>query len=238
MNFAICDDCARDLQALRLLLEQYCQNIGNTSHIDDYPSGETLLAAENLTRYDVFFLDIYMDGLSGLQIGKTLRELAPQSSIIFITSSEERALESYGLQAEGYLVKPVGFSDLATLLNRRLSHLPKMGETLRIISNRLTLDIPISQILYIEVFNKKSLIHTAEGVFTTYTPLAKLSQELPSEHFMRCHKSFLVNMEAIISTGKDAFLLEDGTSIPISTRESKRLRELYNDWFWAKARRS
>ncbi|MEG2419031.1 MAG: LytTR family DNA-binding domain-containing protein, partial [Eubacterium sp.] len=106
------------------------------------------------------------------------------------------------------------------------------------ISNRLTLDIPIFQILYIEVFNKKSLIHTPEGVFTTYTPLAKLSQDLPSEHFMRCHKSFLVNMEAIISTGKDAFLLKDGTSIPISTRESKRLRELYNDWFWAKARRS
>ena len=87
--------------------------------------------------------------------------------------------------------------------------------------------IAYRDILYIESSNSKCMIHTVSGrVHTAYKTLNTIEKELNDSCFLRCHQSFLVNMDHVRQIGKE-FLLSNGETIPIRQRGVKPVRQAY-----------
>ena len=107
---------------------------------------------------------------------------------------------------------------------------------LRIISKRARLEIPVSEIHFIEVFDWKCIVHCSAGVqHETNMPLKDIQNRLPSGQFIRCNRSFLVNLDHVSSVEKDALITDGGASVPISIRSRPEVRRICVDYFWQKA---
>ena len=106
MRFAICDDSAADRRALVSMLQQYCAGRHVQAEIQPFADGRALLDAFAPGKYQILFLDIYMPALTGMEAAKAIREKDTGCQLVFTTTSEDHALESYGVYAAGYLLKP------------------------------------------------------------------------------------------------------------------------------------
>lgn len=107
---------------------------------------------------------------------------------------------------------------------------------LRIISKRARLEIPVSEIHFIEVFDWKCIVHCNAGVqHETNIPLKDIQNRLPPGQFIRCNRSFLVNLDHVSAVEKDALITDGGASVPISIRSRPEVRRICADYFWQKA---
>ena len=109
MNIAIVDDRKTDSDRLVGFIDTYAeQHRLQWGAMDRFSSGEDFLGAFTPGKYDLIFLDIYMDGITGMETAKRIRQTDHDCRIIFITTSPEFAVESYNVNASFYLLKPIG----------------------------------------------------------------------------------------------------------------------------------
>ena len=115
MRLAICDD---DIREQRQLL-QIIQDRDPTCSTECFSDGASLLrAAESAPPFDMAFLDIYIPGENGIDIAGTLRGISPKTAVVFVTSSQDHAVNAFSLDALHYLVKPVDAGDVAEAFRR------------------------------------------------------------------------------------------------------------------------
>ena len=118
-TIVICDDVEIERLLLKEILCQYFEEINEEVSIIEYASGETLVAdvEEGYLDMELLFLDIYMKKLNGMETARKLRQLQCKVPLIFLTASPDYAIESYEVQASGYLLKPFSEEKLMKLLN-------------------------------------------------------------------------------------------------------------------------
>lgn len=230
-KIAICDDNELQREILAELLREYFRRIHHSVELVEYDSGETLAADmdDGDLGVELIFLDIYMDGMNGIDTAKRLRELNCSAEIVFLTASAEHALESYEVRASGYLVKPVSIGKLASLLN----HIHGIGLRKRIeIKTGRQYRYPyVSDIMYIEGNGHKASIYLVDGSqITTIEKISALREMIDSALFIRCHQSYLVNMNYIADITRD-IVLSSGVCIPISVRRRTETIETYHRFF-------
>lgn len=155
---------------------------------------------------DLLFLDINMPKLSGISF---LRNLKNPPLVIFTTAYSEYALEGYELNAIDYLKKPFSFERFCKAYYRaeelhQLKH-PQNKETqpetevdfLFIKSNKKTVKIKFSEILYIEGLGDYIKIHLEDKKLVTNLSMKKIFSLLPAGKFYRIHKSFIISLDKI-----------------------------------------
>ena len=113
LNLAICDDLPEEREALLALLEQ----APIATNCTQFGSSEELLEAFRPGKFDLLLMDIYMDGMTGVEAVQKIRETDEAIPIAFTTTSTEHTLESYRLSVLKYLEKPVRQKDLNDLLH-------------------------------------------------------------------------------------------------------------------------
>lgn len=237
LNIAVCEDDDIDFQALEACLHSVCAEWDLTSRITRFFSGEEFLATLGKIPPDIIFMDIYMNGISGMEAARDTR-LTEQSRFIFTTSSREHALEAFALNAAHYLLKPLTKDAVREALRRCLSrpeeNFPKL---LEVKTSLGIVPVPIDNIIYIEVFNKICTIHTEKNSFQTYTSLDALSELLDGDSFMRAQRSFLVNMKYIESFYFDHIVMQSGKEIVLSRNNRAGLKNQYQQFLFHLARR-
>ena len=107
MRIAIVDDLAAERTLLKGRLEWQLQRRKVQADILEYESGETFLEAARKEPFTAAFLDIYMDGMTGMETAKKLRKTDTDCLLVFITTSTDHALEGFQVRALHYLVKPL-----------------------------------------------------------------------------------------------------------------------------------
>lgn len=106
---------------------------------------------------------------------------------------------------------------------------------LRIISKRTRLQIPVSEIHFVEVFDWKCIIHCNDGIqYESNMPLKSIQTQLPPQQFIRCNRSFLVNLDHVSSIEKESLITDGGDAVPISIRNRPEVRRICTDYFWRK----
>lgn len=237
MRIAICDDSAIDRGLIIELLTHYFTEKFIDIESIEYDNGTNLLCdIEEGLWYDIIFLDIYMDILLGIEVAYRLRANGYSSEIIFTTASADFAVDSYDVDAAGYLLKPHCYEKVSQVLNRIMQ---KFDLSVYPVQQRAaTIRIPLHEILYVESKNSKCILHRCNGsTYNIYKRLDDIEAELNSSHFLRCHQSYLVNMDHIQQADKQ-FVLTSGDIIHIRQRELKAIRQAYLDYAAAKARKS
>ena len=145
LRLAICDDLPEEREALLALLEQ----APIATVCAQFASSEELLEAFRPGGFELLLMDIYMDGMTGVEAVRKIREMDETIPIAFTTTSTEHTLESYRLSVLKYLEKPVRKKDINDLL-----HLVKLqrdsAPRLAIRQNGETQKIPLSELFYLE----------------------------------------------------------------------------------------
>lgn len=119
-RIVVCDDNNTHRDLLKDMLAIYFSEIQEPIDIREYESGDALVAEakEEYLKMDLLFLDIHMEGIDGIETARQLRRIGWRIPIIFLTESPEYAVESYEVQAAGYLVKPYSEEQLKETLER------------------------------------------------------------------------------------------------------------------------
>ena len=117
MRFAIIEDTQEDCMLLLTLLKQYMAHYDFTSEFSLFTSGEDFLANVQPDLYDLCFMDIFMDGMNGVQTAEALRQIDPSCLVIFLTTSPDFFADGFRLRAWRYLLKPITPEQLAEALD-------------------------------------------------------------------------------------------------------------------------
>lgn len=235
-SIAICDDLEAERISLARMIQAYARGHGLSVRLRLYASGESLLAAlHGPEPIHLLFLDIYMPGLSGVETARRLRSSGSDLSIIFATTSQDHGLDSFEVQASDYLVKPFREEDVTACLDWFFAHMPEPLRLLSVYSEGEWQQLPLMSIYYIDVYGHQSRIHTSRGVVVARRGLDDLESAIDSRDFLRCHRSFLVNLNHVEGVEGNDFHMKDRTLVPISSANAARIRSQFIDWTYMKA---
>lgn len=235
LNIAVCDDLKEERVKLARMLKAYCQQKDIESQISLYASGKELLSSLRVPgQINILFLDIYMPDYSGVDTARDLRKLDRRCAIVFVTTSTDHGLESYEVEASDYLVKPVAQEDVARAMDWYLEHMPEELRTLHVYSDGEWMDFPLSSILYIEILDHQSYIHMENRTVVVRRGINDLASSIDSEDFLRCHRSYLVNLNFVKGIENRDFRLTDDTLIPIRAGSLNKTREDFINWTYKK----
>ncbi|EGT3758239.1 LytTR family DNA-binding domain-containing protein [Clostridioides difficile] len=214
-RIVICEDDITQIAFLRECILKSLEGISSQIELFEFNSGEELLET-NLEGIDIFFLDIKMLQLTGMDVAKIIRETNDTSEIIFITSIVDYIQEGYKVRAYRYLLKPIDFGDLNESILSCISDIIKKRENFMLIENKDIINkILINSIMYIEVRKKVLTIHTKNDTYYTKNSMDKIELELEKYNFFRCHKSYLINLEYIQFICKNTVVIND-EDVPVS----------------------
>lgn len=228
---AICEDNEIEAELLRELLVAYFRRFGIKAEIFIYYSGETLVAdvEEKYADVELIFLDIYMDKLNGMETAKKLRELHCDAEIVFLTATTKYAVESYDVNAAGYLVKPIDMRKIVQFLDRIFDR--DIQRRIEIKSGRQFRYPYINGIVYMDSRGHYVMLHMNDGsTIQTLQKISELQKIIDDDRFLYCHQSYLVNMDYISDIQREIYL-RDGTCIPISARRKKEVKDIYHRYF-------
>ncbi len=234
MRIAVCEDNEIHRDIMEHLLNRYSSERSIPFEFVPYEYGINFLCdMEEGAYFDIVFLDIYMEDTMGNEIAHQLRAMGYQGEIVFLTASPDFAIESYDVDASGYLLKPLDYEKLKMVMDRITRNIAP--STYQIRQRTTVTKVVYHEILYIESSNSKCILHTESGgAYTIYKTLNTIEKELGDRRFLRCHQSFLVNMDHIKQIEKQ-FLLSNGDIVPIRQRGVKPVRQAYMDYIDSKS---
>ncbi|MBW1299005.1 LytR/AlgR family response regulator transcription factor [Aquimarina litoralis] len=174
---------------------------------------------------DLLFLDIQMPVVTGIDF---IKNTNIQPKVILTTAYREYALEGYELDIIDYLLKPISFIRFYKAINKYknlTAAIPqnsnaldteKMVGHIFVNANKRMIRVEFNHILYVDSIKDYVRIHTGDDTIVTKDKISVFLQKLPT-HFLRVHRSYIINKEKITSfTSKDIVLL-NGMEIPIGT---------------------
>lgn len=219
MRIAICDDHQPDREALMEMLRHVHPNWSLTP----YDDGTTLLQDfDGGIQFDLYFLDIYMGEVSGMDVASRLRQENCHSALVFLTSSRDFAVESYDVGALGYLLKPVAEEKIAEILDRFLTqYRPKQIR----LGNHFFV---ARDIIFLESAAKKVVVHCCnDGTIGWTARLDEVASQLIGDNFLRCHRSYAVNMDKVSRIDGCVFVMSSGHRVPIRRQDKAEMVQLY-----------
>lgn len=216
----ICEDDSIFRSTLKDYLEVIFRETTNKFEIKVFECGEDLI--ENYPEdTDIFFLDIEMKKISGMDVARKIREVGDSSEIIFTTGLIDYIQDGYEVRAYRYLLKPIKFNRLKYHVNECIKDILKRHENNLVVVNKGSVyKVEIDEITFIEVINKDIIIHTKNQTYNTKTNMKSIEKELIKYNFYRCHKSFLVNIKYVESIEQNTILVNN-IKIPVSRHRIK-----------------
>jgi DNA-binding LytR/AlgR family response regulator len=177
----------------------------------------------------LIFLDIEMPEMSGIEF---LRALNVIPQVIIYSSQEKYALESYEYDVTDYLLKPVTYARFIKAVNRarerfeRKENPVKQSTEIFIKNNSSLVRVKYDDILWIEALENYVVVNTFKEKYTIHFTMKSISDKMPSERFMRIHRSYIVNFSKISAIEDNSVIIrtESGNRvIPIGKSYKDKL---------------
>ena len=180
------------------LVESYLGQIGGIDYCLKVNDGATALHLLAAQPFDAVFLDLQLPGIDGVSL---LKALPPNTPVVIISASADFGAESYQFDVIDYLIKPLEFARFAKAvlkLKNRTSQKTTPGEDSLFLKDSHTIHrIDLTRLLYIEAQgNYASFTFEGDKPVMSLMTLQKLIELLPP-HFVRIHRSYIVNLRAI-----------------------------------------
>ena len=218
----IVDDEESGRKSLKILLEKLFWV--HTERLELCNSFESARDRVLEQEFDIIFLDINLRKISAFGL---LEFISSSTRVVFVTAYSEFMLQALRSKAFDYLLKPVKEADIQACLDRILKDRSEklMSATITLRLKGFTRFVPISDILYIEGSGPYSIFQLKNEVIKTARTIKSVQPDL-ADHFIRIHKSYLVNRHYIRGYNTEHLILLNNTCLPVSRSGYKLLSAL------------
>ena len=186
------------------VIKDHLQKIKEFELVGVYRNALEAIEALRTKEVDVMFLDIYLPGMTGLDM---LRSLPHPPLVVLTTAYAQYALESYEFSVIDYLLKPISFERFSKAVNkikegRLFSNVGKEQgrqalDHIFIKSNNKFFKVNFSEIIYVQGMKDYLKIHSSEYTLITHQTMNEMEKLLPSSQFIRVHKSYIIALAQI-----------------------------------------
>ena len=234
-RIAICDDETVFSAQINAIIGQWTN--GPADLITEiFTDGDSLIRAHSKTPFDIILLDVLMPLLDGIETAREIRAQDNAVKIVFLTSSAEYAVESYTVKANNYLLKPIDPFKLLRCLDELYGEMNRSSASVILRGAHTVHKVSLHDIEYLEAQNKHVLFVFSDGSRTeTMGPLHNYEEELLSQGFFKCHRSYIVNIFAIDTYTSAEIKMHSGEKIPISRNFHKDFEDAYFAAIFGKA---
>lgn len=235
MKVTICDDSIEDLRKIEKLLQKYI-DLNNSAHfeITKYSDpGKLTQDISNRQFADIYILDMIMSNQTGIDIGRQLRKTGCQNPIIYITLSDDYALDAYHIHAVRYLLKPLNETDLFEAMDYAISCGEVKNSPVYLIKTKDGLiSAPYAKIEYIENVSRTLDVHLTDGrniksIFIRKSFDDEISELLQDRCFIQAHKSYIINLNCVKQLTLESVIMESGKQIPVSKTRAASVKKAY-----------
>ncbi|MGM9699399.1 MAG: LytR/AlgR family response regulator transcription factor [Prevotella sp.] len=210
------------------IIKQYCEIRGGIE-LETYSTPKNGMTRVLETKPDVVFLDIELNGMSGIEFA---RQLPDNCCLIFTTAYAHYALEGFEVNAVDFLHKPFFYERFARAMDKAemwltgrnlISSINSDNRRLIVKQDYKNVSIAVDTISYIEALENYVRIHKVDGTkVTTKMPLHAVEQMLPDDMFLRIHRSFIVSRKRIAEyTKTEMTLVGEPRPLPIGKKYAK-----------------
>ncbi len=234
---ALCDDIKTELNKTEKMLKGYEKEHPEIDFkIECFDCADRLLYFIEEKDYmpDLILIDIYMPGKTGIDAARTLRSMGTESTIVFLTSSKEHALDAFSVNAAQYLVKPLSTRILFPMLDRILGSVEKERRKYLLLQIEGRIQrIPVNDIIYCEAQRKIQYLHLANDsqcrLRMTMSEIGELLS--PYQEFVRAGIAYIINLDHIVNLNQQSIFLDTGKKIYLPRGAYKTLREQYFHYY-------
>ena len=214
------------------IIQEYCRRLGNIE-LQCFTSPIEGMACVKETYPDIVFLDIEMNSHNGVELAK---EMPEDTCIIFTTAYSQYALEGFNVDAVDFLHKPVFYPRFEHAMQKALilvnakSGQIKRRDTITLKVEYKTVVIDVDDISYVEAMDNYVKVYRS-GLPTVISQITMKEMEtlLPSDRFIRVHRSFIVSLNAIEKfSNRRIFLKNYDNYIPVGRTYTEAFNNLYN----------
>lgn len=177
---------------------------------------------------EIVFMDIFLEQGTGVELAKRLRQQGFNFKLVFLTTSNEFANESYMLDASYYLLKPLQLEQLEVALKR--CGVFDKEEYAVFDTGAQMIKIRSKDIIVVEVQDKYCYIHTVTKTYKVYSSINKIREQLTQDYFLFTYRSVLINMHYVEKMSSKSFIMVNGFEAPIRVRDGAAVRSAYMDW--------
>ncbi len=236
MKICICDSDKKSAEEIKNLLKAF-QNEADGFCVCDFSCGEELLDFyKKGGHFDILFIAIEMNGINGIEVAERIRELAPETIIVFVSNHQDYIFEAFRIEALHFLVKPIKEKEFSEVFTRAMKKHITTNARVILKWESVRNNILISEISYVEGYHRHLIVHTAKGTYEAVGKISEIYEILKPHGFVRVHQGFIVNMNYIKSFNVSEVELTDGSKIAVSVRKKQEALKSYDlfisKWDW------
>lgn len=237
-HIIICDDDRPSISRLKRLIQEIITEVFllDTVVFYEYLSGKEMIdSVSSINECDLLMLDMKMPDMDGDDTAKCFRKMFPNAVLVFCTGEVMPSVRSFEAEPYRYLLK--GYNDeemlekLKDIINKMIDR--KKHTHVFIEDKKEKYFLRVSDIAYVEIKDRGCNIYfikdekSKNDFIHVNKTITKLKTVFSEYHFAVPHKSFLVNLEHILTVKKEMLILEDGQTLAIASKKAKEFRQEY-----------
>lgn len=234
MNCIVIDD---ELMS-RMILKKVSEQVEGLKLVGEFSNAIQAIKFLNNNKVDAIFLDIHMPDFTGFDLIQTLKD---PPKIVLTTSDRNFAVEAFEYDfVVDYIVKPIELERFKKSVEKIIAAIEKDNNvksvkkdqptdvnTLYVNIDRRLVKIDIPSIYVVEAKGDYIKVKTEEKNYIVHSPLKKIEEKLPSESFLKVHRSYIINTNEIIDIEDNSVLIKQDV-IPVSRSNRNELKRRLN----------
>ncbi len=246
LRIAICDDLSDQIERTKAATEHYFGEYPDEP-VEIFTYDTPLIFLESLNKtggFDILLLDICMPGIDGTQVAAEIRKRKEKCEIIFLTISDEFAVDAFALNAAHYLIKPFTQVQFNEAMDRAMLHFAA-GKVLKIalkLAGGGTQMLELNEILWIESRDHIQTVYLKDGsseeVRESLSQLFATLEELSPGQFVNPYKGYIVNQKAIRTVEPKEITIRSGQKIPLARGTFREFSDRYFTYLFPKGGRT
>lgn len=230
ISIAVCDDEIKICEEISATLLKHYGDKAKISCFDSAAQISEYVDKTVLGQIDIIILDIKLKHDHGVDVATFLGKKYPLIKFIFMSGYADGYKRIFEIEPVYYLEKPIDDELLIEAVDRAIAKQINIDEpTIAVQSKGEVYSIKAIDIDYIESEGRILHIHTINDVFDVYMKMSDILADLP-DAFIKCHKSYCVNMNKIVRLGRNEIELYNGQNIPMSRMSYMKVKEKYTEY--------
>ena len=182
--------------------------------ISDFNSGEEILASN--TVFDIAFLDIEMDGINGIEVGRELQKANPDLVLIYVTAYNHYLDDALDLGITRFFDKPIDSQRFYEGMDKAISKIDNTELRFYLKDSNKVVTVRSKDIIFVEIIGRKTKIHTKSHEYLSKDGIKIWKARLNKSYFEIPHNSYIINTNFITYYCKDYIMLDYKYNIPIA----------------------